>query len=66
MVSTMSESLERYFDYLTLERGLASLSLESYRNDIEKFRRYLDEHKLEPENLRQSDLTGFLDSLRKG
>jgi integrase/recombinase XerD len=65
MVSTMTESLERYLDYLTLERGLASLSLESYRGDIEKFRRYLEINELSPEKLRQSDLTGFLDFLRK-
>jgi len=60
----MAESLEKYIDYLSLERGLASLSLESYRNDIEKFRRYLEKQKLTPESLRQSDLTGFLEYLR--
>jgi integrase/recombinase XerD len=65
MVCAVAENLERYLDYLSLERGLSSLSLESYRNDIEKFRRYVEDHKLSPESLRQSDLTGFLDYLRK-
>ena len=64
MVSTMSESLERYLDFLSLERGLADHSLESYRNDIEKFRRYVEKRKLNPERIRQTDLTGFLDYLR--
>jgi integrase/recombinase XerD len=66
MVCAMPESLERYLDYLSLERGLSSLSLESYRNDIAKFERYVEERKLNPESLRPTDLTGFLDFLRKG
>ncbi len=41
------------------------MSLESYRNDIEKFRHYLEERKLAPDKLRQTDLTGFLEYLRK-
>jgi integrase/recombinase XerD len=61
----MPESLGRYLDYLSLERGLANMSLESYKSDIEKFRHYLEEHKLAPDKLRQTDLTGFLEYLRK-
>ncbi len=64
MMSTVAESLEKYLDYLSLEKGLASLSLESYRNDIDKFRRYLEKHGMSPEKMRQSDLTGFLEYLR--
>jgi integrase/recombinase XerD len=64
MLSTMPESFEKYLDYLSLERGLANLSLESYRNDIGKFKRYLDERKMRPDELRQTDLSGFLDYLR--
>jgi integrase/recombinase XerD len=63
MIST--ENLERYLDYLSLEKGLASLSLESYRNDIEKFNRYLQLHKLNADRIKSSDLSGFLDYLRK-
>ncbi len=65
MLFSMAESLGKYLDYLSLERGLANLSLESYRNDIEKYRRYIEEYKLDPEKIRQSDLSGFLDYLRK-
>jgi integrase/recombinase XerD len=60
----MSQSLERYLDHLGLERGLSNHSLDSYRNDIEKFRRYLEKQSLQPEDLRQNDLTGFLEFLR--
>jgi integrase/recombinase XerD len=60
----MTESLGRYLDHLSLERGLSNHSLESYRNDIEKFRRYLEKSHLKAENLRQSDMTGFLEYLR--
>jgi integrase/recombinase XerD len=65
MLLNMEESLEKYLDFLSLERGLASMSLESYRNDINKFQRYLEKNDLNPEKLRQADLTGFLDYLRK-
>jgi integrase/recombinase XerD len=65
MLETMTERLGRYLDHLSLERGLSSHSLESYRNDIEKFRRYLERSGLDPETLRQTDLTGFLEYLRK-
>ena len=61
----MTESLERYLDHLGLERGLSNHSLDSYRNDIEKFRRYLEKSGLDPEALKQVELTDFLDHLRK-
>lgn len=60
----MSKSLEQYLDYLSLEKGLADLSLESYRSDIDKFRQYLEQHNLKPHQLKQVDLTRFLDYLR--
>jgi len=65
MIVAMTESLERYLDHLGLERGLSSHSLDSYRNDIEKFRRYLDKSGLDAETLKQAELTSFLDHLRK-
>jgi integrase/recombinase XerD len=59
------ENLERYLDYLSLEKGLASLSLDSYRNDIAKFNRYLEHNKLIADKIKSSELSGFLDYLRK-
>jgi integrase/recombinase XerD len=59
------ENLERYLDYLSLEKGLATLSLDSYRNDIAKFNRYLEHNKLIVDKIKSSELSGFLDYLRK-
>ena len=61
----MTDSISGYLDYLGLEKGLASLSLESYRNDLDKFRKYLEVNHLEIERINQLDLSGFLDYLRK-
>src|SRR4030067_1745142 len=65
MLVAMTESLGRYLEHLCLRRSLLSHSLDSYRNDIEKFRRYLEKLGLDPETLKQAELTGFLDHLRK-
>ena len=61
----MTESLERYIEYLGLERGFSNHSLASYRHDIEKFRRYLEKSGLSPDSLKQNELTKFLDNLRE-
>jgi integrase/recombinase XerD len=64
MLISVAESLERYLDYLSLEKGLSNHSLDSYRNDIEKYGRYLAEKGLNAEKMRKIDLVGFLDYLR--
>ncbi len=65
MLTTMADKLDGYLDYLSLEKGLANLSLESYKTDIAKFSRFIESKGIKPENLRQSDLTGFLEFLRQ-
>jgi site-specific recombinase XerD len=61
MLISVAESLERYLDYLSLEKGLSDHSLDSYRNDIEKYGRYLTEKGLNADKMRKIDLVGFLD-----
>jgi len=61
----MTESISRYIDFLSLEKGLASLSLESYKNDLDKFVKYLEVNKLNIYNIKQTELSGFLEFLRK-
>lgn len=60
----MDENVQGYLDYLSLEKGLSSLSLQSYKTDIEKFERFLKKRDKGLDELRQSDLSGFLDYLR--
>jgi integrase/recombinase XerD len=60
----MTENLERFLGYLSLEKGLAEQSCQSYRSDIEKFSGYLKRSGKDPTQLRQSDLTGYLEHLR--
>jgi len=60
----MDENVQGYLDYLSLEKGLSSLSLQSYRSDIDKFERFMKKQDKGLDELRQCDLSGFLDYLR--
>jgi len=64
MPDRMTESLEQFLGYLSLEKGLAEQSCKSYRSDIEKFSGYIGEIGKDPTRLRQSDLTAYLEYLR--
>ncbi len=60
----MDQNIQGFLDYLSLEKGLSPLSLQSYRSDIAKFERFIEKQDKDPGELRQSDLSGFLDHLR--
>lgn len=60
----MDENIQGFLDYMSLEKGLSSLSLQSYKSDIEKFERFLERRNKGLGEIRQSDLSGFLDDLR--
>ena len=60
----MQESVQAFIDYLSLEKGLAEQSCQSYRSDIEKFARYLEKSGKNPDQMRQVDLSAFLEYLR--
>lgn len=64
MNEPMQRSVERFLDYLSIEKGLAEQSCRSYRSDIDKFVAYLEKKGKRPEEMRQSDLTAFLEYLR--
>jgi integrase/recombinase XerD len=60
----MIDPVERFLNYLTVEKGLAANTLEAYRRDIYKFRKYLDKTGQKITNFKRSDLLSFLNHLR--
>ena len=60
----MIDPVERFLNYLTVEKGLSENTLEAYKRDIRKFTKYLTENKKQITNFRRSDITSFLNHLR--
>ncbi len=52
-------ALQSFFDYLTIERGLSSNSISAYRRDLAKFSDFLDEEKLDFEQLTEKEIVDF-------
>ncbi|MCP9451215.1 MAG: site-specific tyrosine recombinase XerD [Nitrospira sp.] len=58
--------IERYLSGLRVERGLSINTIESYRRDLEKFQRYLEQHRRGVgDAIPPSLVTSFLASLRQ-
>jgi integrase/recombinase XerD len=56
--------LERFLDYLAVERGLARNTLEAYRRDLRRYVRYLAAHGIEdPTRVGEDDIAGFVGHL---
>lgn len=60
----MVNPLERYLNYLTVEKGLSLNTLEAYRRDITKFTDYLSQNEKTITGFIRSDITSFLNHLR--
>lgn len=60
----MIDPVERFLNYLTVEKGLSPNTLDAYRRDILKFRNYLEEHEKKVTNFKRDDLVSFIDKLR--
>lgn len=60
----MIDPVERFLNYLTVEKGLSENTLEAYKRDIRKFTKYLTENKKQITNFRRGDITSFLNHLR--
>ncbi|MBI4688357.1 MAG: site-specific tyrosine recombinase XerD [Nitrospirae bacterium] len=61
----MVNLIERFFNYLTVEKGLSQNTLASYRNDIKKFQEYLIKEKgKEIPNFKKADIISYLNHLR--
>ena len=62
----MKRDLTREFlSYLQVERGLAKNSLESYKRDLAKLKKFAEEENLEVKDMSRSDLRGFIAELSK-
>ncbi|NOZ68060.1 MAG: site-specific tyrosine recombinase XerD [Deferribacteres bacterium] len=60
----MADPVEKFLNYLTVEKGLAENTLESYRRDIHKFRNYLEGGGKQITGFKRSDITSYLNHLR--
>jgi integrase/recombinase XerD len=62
----MQKQLNSYTNYLTVEKGLARNTLESYRRDLNKFISFMQKHQItSPESVDRNALNLFLGELKK-
>ena len=59
-----SDHLADFFNYLSIEKGLASNTISAYRLDIEKFFHYLSTNQLSLENVTPEQLSSYVAWLR--
>ncbi len=55
-----NELLDRFLDYLRVEKGLSENTLEAYSNDILRFTAFLDEKGKDPIHVTKDDLSEYL------
>lgn len=60
----MIDPVERFLNYLTVEKGLSPNTLEAYRRDILKFRNHLEDNGKKIIGFKRDDLVSFIDNLR--
>jgi integrase/recombinase XerD len=60
----MIDPIERFLNYLTVEKGLSANTLEAYERDIRKFKSFLDKSNAGITGFSRKDLTDFLMYLR--
>ena len=59
-----SDHLADFFNYLQIEKGLASNTILSYRSDLDRFFHYLSINQLSIESIASEELTGYVAWLR--
>ncbi len=60
----MVDPIKRFLNYLTVEKGLSANTLEAYKNDIYKFKYFLDKKNIEITGFDKKDLISYLTHLR--
>ncbi|MCK5512734.1 MAG: site-specific integrase, partial [Thermodesulfovibrionia bacterium] len=60
----MINPVERFLNFLTVEKGLAANTIIAYRNDMNKFQKYLKKTGKDIAGLTRNDITSYLIYLR--
>jgi len=60
----MVDLIERFFNYLTVEKGLSQNTLHAYKNDIKKFQAYLEKTSKDLIGFNKGDFISYLNHLR--
>lgn len=64
---SIDDAVARYLDHLTVERGVAANTLASYGRDLERYRRYLADRRIDGlDEVSEADVREFLVALRRG
>jgi integrase/recombinase XerD len=58
------DPVERFLNYLTVEKGLSANTIEAYRRDIQKFSKFLQETGQNINSFKRGDIISFINSLR--
>jgi site-specific recombinase XerD len=59
----MRKLIDKYVEYLSSQKGLSKNSIKSYQSDLLKFQEYLSSENLSFDNIKRSDIRGFLSEL---
>ena len=59
-----SDHLADFFNYLTIEKGLATNTVTAYKSDLERFFHYISINNLSLEQIKSDDLTMYVAWLR--
>lgn len=65
-VERFDGSIDEFLSHAAFERGLSQNTVASYRRDLNLWRRYCVDAKIDPARATADDITGFLSSLRSG
>ncbi len=56
--------IDRFLDYIKVEKGLSSNTIQSYNNDLLRFARFLERKGLSVKNITTSDLSDYIQELK--
>jgi len=60
----MTDVMDSFLSYLVVEKGLSRNTIEAYRNDLTKFKRFLDKRGKQLTGFERDDLISYINELR--